>query len=683
MKIMKKILLTITISLAMLLSQGQNTQIQQMINNVSGNFIWNYIETLSGMERYSPVNNIVATDHLQDFFSQLGFDTVYIHSYNNNWIPNVIAEKRGELYPDSIYILGAHYDTYTQGAPGADDNASGTAGVMETGRVIAEADFSKTIRLVCFSGEELGLYGSAAYAQKCVNNGENIVAMLNMDMISHSQTGSENPEIWVASNSISNWIFDDMKQFLLDYNINATWADGSSSWLAYASDHASFWDENIPAIFLNDCLDMSSPNFNNFIHSSSDILGTSSNNQELAISTTQVATALIAEYAGVIFTSSQSIVLSEGYQFISTRLENENPDMLVVLEDILNDNLDFVRNSDGTVLRKIGPNWVNGIGDWETTEGYLFKMFGAETIEFSGVEIAASTPIDLVYGYQFVSFLPTDPIDALYVFDGILGDNLNYIRNSDGEMLRKIGPNWVNGIGDATPGEGYLIKMFADDQLIYNIPVKSTLSNLTPKVIEHFVFDGGNAADPVYTMYVSGLEIGDEVAVFDGPALVGSTIIRSDNKFENSLPIFSTLTNEKGYFAGNDILVRVWDNEKQKEVVSTYNFESAYYAYTDKVFPSTDGEYSIVNILKGTGGIENIAYENLNVYPNPANDYVNIVSNMEINDVQVLNFLGQVLFDIEVNDTQMKINTSDYQTGVYIFKINTTNSTLIKKVTVK
>jgi hypothetical protein len=357
--------------------------------------------------------------------------------------------------------------------------------------------------------------------------------------------------------------------------------------------------------------------------------------------------------------------------------------MLVVLESILNENLDYVRNSEGIVLRKIGPNWINGIGDWIGTEGYLFKMLGTETLEFTGVEVLVSTPIDLVSGFQFVSYLPAEAIDALYAFDGILGDNLDYIRNSDGEMLRKIGPNWVNGIGDAIPGEGYLIKMFAADQLVYNVPVKSTLSNLTPKVIEHFVFDGGNAADPVYTMYVSGLEIGDEVAVYDGEILVGSTIIRSDNKFENSLPLFSTLTNDKGYNAGNDISIKVWDNENQVEVTSTYYFESGFEAYTDQVFPSNDGEYSFVNILKGTSSIENPADVNVSIYPNPANDNVNIVSNEIINDVQVLNFLGQVLLNVEVNDTQMKINTSDYQTGVYIFKINTTNSTLIKKVTIK
>ena len=378
---------------------------------------------------------------------------------------------------------------------------------------------------------------------------------------------------------------------------------------------------------------------------------------------------------------SQEYTLDIGYKFISSRIIPENPDMMDVLVNILNENLDFVRNSSGLMLRKIGPNWINSIGDWITTEGYLFKMLGQDEFLISGEVIDPQTPISLAVGYQFVSYLPENPMNALDAFTDVL-ENLEFVRNSGGFMLREIGPTWVNSIGDLIPGEGYLVKMINPDILIYPVAAEkfTGIANIKP---EYFNFEGGNAADPVYTMYVSGLEVGDEVAVYDRDLMVGSIVIRSDNKFENNLPIFSTLTNENGYKAGNDISLKVWDSENQMEVTLTYYFESAFEAYAGRVFPSTDGEYSFVNILKGTSSIENPADVNVSIYPNPANDNVNIVSNETINDIQVLNFLGQVLLNIEVNDTQMKINTSDYQTGVYIFKINTANSTLIKKVTIK
>ena len=165
--------------------------------------------------------------------------------------------------------------------------------------------------------------------------------------------------------------------------------------------------------------------------------------------------------------SDQQIEITEGYSFISSRIIAENPDMLVILESILNENLDFVRDSEGSMLRKIGPNWVNGIGDWIVDEGYLIKMFSDDSFIIEGNAIDPTSPIQLETGFQFVSYFPETTMDALLAFETILSENLEFIRNSQGAVLRKIGPNWVNGIGDCNPGEGYLIKMLAGETLIY------------------------------------------------------------------------------------------------------------------------------------------------------------------------------------------------------------------------
>ena len=164
--------------------------------------------------------------------------------------------------------------------------------------------------------------------------------------------------------------------------------------------------------------------------------------------------------------TSQTYNLVEGYQMVSSHMIAENPDMQNILEGIL-DNLDFVRNSDGYMLRKIGPNWINSIGDWVTTEGYLFKMNNADSFEISGEAINVSTPIELSTGYQIISYLPPQPLDCEVVFMYIL-DNLDFVRNTGGYMLQKIGPNWINNIANMQPGEGYLVKMNNADELIYS-----------------------------------------------------------------------------------------------------------------------------------------------------------------------------------------------------------------------
>ncbi|MBI9039067.1 MAG: T9SS type A sorting domain-containing protein [Bacteroidales bacterium] len=372
--------------------------------------------------------------------------------------------------------------------------------------------------------------------------------------------------------------------------------------------------------------------------------------------------------------TSQEIDLNEGYQFVSSNRSPENPDMLVVLENNLNDNLDFVRNSEGNMFRKIGPNWVNGIGDWVSVDGYLFKMNESDLLIVNGSAVNPQTSIELTSGFQFVSYLPNISMNALDAFSNILNDNLNFIRNSGGNVLRKIGPNWVNGLGDVNPGEGYLINMFSDDILIYNVSENTKTSSYEKPLPVHFNFEGGNPGDPVYTLYISGLEIGDEVAAFDGVKMIGAMKISSTYDFDNELPVFSTLSNDKGYVEGNPIILKVW-NSVSKEIENVeFSMENVSNAYEGDVYPTGDGEFSIVNITKST-----LKENSITIYPNPAEDVINISSPSQINNVAIFNFVGQVVYQGNSNI----INTSDFKTGVYLIRIETTEFAITEKITIK
>lgn len=94
---------------------------------------------------------------------------------------NVVATQFGTKYPDSYYVIGAHYDTL--GTPGADDNASGVAGVMEIARIFSNYETEYTIKYMAFDMEEEGLYGSEAYANDHV--ADDIRGMISLDMIAY------------------------------------------------------------------------------------------------------------------------------------------------------------------------------------------------------------------------------------------------------------------------------------------------------------------------------------------------------------------------------------------------------------------------------------------------------------------------------------------------------------------
>ena len=379
---------------------------------------------------------------------------------------------------------------------------------------------------------------------------------------------------------------------------------------------------------------------------------------------------------------SQTIPLGMGYSFVSARISENNPDMMSVLANNLNNNLDYVRNSNGEVLRKIGPNWINGIGDWIPIEGYLFKMNLADELIIDGDIVSPQTTIELFTGYQFISYLPENAINALDALESILGDNLDFVRNSNGETLRKIGPNWVNSIGNMNPGEGYLVKMFNDDNLVY--PNSGEKSKTLKKECSHFEFQGGNAADPVYTLYISGLNIGDEIAVFDNETLVGTSCIVSENVFENSVPIFSTLTNENGYKVNNPIFIKVWDSQNKTEVLASYIINKDFNnSYTKTTYPETDGEFSVINVTKENSGTDKSVNSEISIYPNPANDVLNIVSNINIKRIEILSFIGQSLFNKEINNKNTIIDTSALKAGIYFIRIETENGLRTEKITIK
>jgi Zn-dependent M28 family amino/carboxypeptidase len=108
-------------------------------------------------------------------------------------ITNVIATLRGTTAPDRVYVVSGHYDSRvtdvldaTSDAPGADDDASGVAAVLELARVLAPHPTEATIMFVAFAGEEQGLFGSTHAAQQLKASNVDVQAMFSNDIIGAS-----------------------------------------------------------------------------------------------------------------------------------------------------------------------------------------------------------------------------------------------------------------------------------------------------------------------------------------------------------------------------------------------------------------------------------------------------------------------------------------------------------------
>jgi photosystem II stability/assembly factor-like uncharacterized protein len=128
---------------------------------------------------------------------------------------NVIGERRGAEAPEEIVIIGGHFDSHSFknplfDAPGAEDNASGTACAMAAARALRDLPFKRTARYVAFGAEESGLIGSRAYAKHCAAKGEKIVAVLNADMVCYDEESGIRDDYSVGRGGYE-WLFDYLK----------------------------------------------------------------------------------------------------------------------------------------------------------------------------------------------------------------------------------------------------------------------------------------------------------------------------------------------------------------------------------------------------------------------------------------------------------------------------------------
>ena len=189
--------------------------IDSLLNLVSEDSLSTWVLRLQNFQtRYCYSDSrIEAKDWLYQKFDSFDIDSLWLHYFyldSDQW--NVVATVPGTARPDRVLVVGGHYDSivYGQGtdpftwAPGADDNASGTAATLETARIIAQNPLPVTTMFVPFAQEEVypWLVGSDFFAQYLYDNSTNVVLMINCDMIAHSVDVEPDIAISAAPNAM-------------------------------------------------------------------------------------------------------------------------------------------------------------------------------------------------------------------------------------------------------------------------------------------------------------------------------------------------------------------------------------------------------------------------------------------------------------------------------------------------
>jgi hypothetical protein len=142
--------------------------------------------------------NALASAYLFDTYKSFGYEPQYqwfeVPSALDGRTANVVATLRGTLNPELVYVVSSHYDSVASG-PGADDDSSGTAALLEAARILAGHPQPATIVFASFTGEESGLLGSREFVRRAIAGKQRVVGALNNDMIG-----------WANDNRLDNTI---------------------------------------------------------------------------------------------------------------------------------------------------------------------------------------------------------------------------------------------------------------------------------------------------------------------------------------------------------------------------------------------------------------------------------------------------------------------------------------------
>lgn len=244
-----------------LLTENLKRHVYKISHEIGIRDVWNY-------------NGLVkAASYISEQFNSYGYDIEFQdYIVENKKVRNIIATKKGAKFPDEIVIVGAHYDSCAN--PGADDNASGIAGLLELARLMADKRVIRTVKFVAFVNEEPPFFktkdmGSYVYAKDAKAKKENIKIFINLESIGY-YTNKINSQrypiilgifypnrgncISIISNMRSGslakklkWAFNRYFNFPMELSIMFDFIGGIDF-----SDHWQFWREGYAAVMVTD-----------------------------------------------------------------------------------------------------------------------------------------------------------------------------------------------------------------------------------------------------------------------------------------------------------------------------------------------------------------------------------------------------------------------------------------------
>jgi hypothetical protein len=257
----------------------ENATIREMMNQVNMDSLQATVQHLQDYQNrmWNSTNAFAASDWIAGRMAALGLEVEQQPFYANTWYgsgqaaPNVIGIQRGTVYPNTYVVCGSHFDSfaYSGNCPGADDNATGVASVLESARIMTQYEFEYSIIYCAYGCEEMGLYGSEAYASRCQQQGMDIIGYFNNDMNGYLYGDTIHIDC-IYPNSVAqigDYYMNVANTYFPEMQVRHVLLLGGDS------DHTSFNQHGYMGIYPFEDVDHYSP----YIHTSDDLIGNSVN----------------------------------------------------------------------------------------------------------------------------------------------------------------------------------------------------------------------------------------------------------------------------------------------------------------------------------------------------------------------------------------------------------------------
>ena len=368
--------------------------------------------------------------------------------------------------------------------------------------------------------------------------------------------------------------------------------------------------------------------------------------------------------------TTRELDLNLGWNTVSVNLQPDSTNVEYLTVELVNAGLlEIMKDDEGHFYApEFGHNDIEG---WFVQEGYMLKMTGEARLELQGITVLQNQPIDLHEGWQLISYYPNNSVEATLALSDIV-EHLIICKDGFGNFYI---PEWdFSNIGEMEMGQGYFIKMDADDELIYTV-VDGDDEAAFAGVHHRSVYEepGTLPVHPVTGRNMSLLvntevDVDAEVAVFAGDALVGSGVLQ-DCRCGIAIWGDDPTTDEMdGALDGQALTLKLMVNGKLTDV--DCEILSGEFIYNTNALAVV--EIDMDSIIPIEFGITS-------AYPNPFNSLIRLGYSLpEASDIRlaVYDITGRLVTELVSGRVQAGIHMIifdgvDLSSGVYIVRLST------------